>query len=102
MDSEQQKQQTTTNAFVWRDHSRFVEVHPVRTGWLVVWGRYADFGAIRSTEGHTVYQTLAGAQCRVVDAALELTRSPRAASEASQMFDLFSFPEHSVELPTPI
>ena len=89
-------------SFVWNDHGRFVEVHPVETGWLVVWGHYEDMGSVRKTEGNEVYATLEGARGRVVDAALELTRSPQATSEALRRFTLHRFPEHAGELPDPL
>jgi hypothetical protein len=85
-------------AFVWKDHSRFVEVRAVYTGWLVVWGRYADFGSIRTTEGSAVYGAVSDARRRVADAAMDITGSRASASEASQMFDLFPFPEHTGNL----
>ena len=71
---------TGRGSFVWNDSGRFVEVHPVMTGWLVVWGHYEDFGTIRVDEGNATYASLAGARRRVADAALELTRSPQAAT----------------------
>jgi hypothetical protein len=89
-------------SFVWRDHGRFVEVHPVETGWLVVWGRYEDMGAVRRNQGNSVYGTLAGARRRVADAAMELTRSPQAAANAVRLFSLHSFPDHTGELPEPL
>ncbi len=96
-------QQTAPNAFIWNDHGRFVEVHPIRMGWIVVWGHYEDLGAIRIHEGNAQYRSLDGAKRRLVDAALELTRRPRAAADAARMFDFFSFPEHEAEtLPEPL
>lgn len=93
---------TREGSFIWNDHGRFVEVHPVRTGWLVVWGHHEDFGAIRITEGNATYTSLAGARRRVADAALELTRSPQAASDATTLFDFHTFPPHEAEIPEPI
>ena len=96
-------QLSESNAFVWNDHGRFVEVHPVKTGWLVVWGHYEQLGAVRIGEGNAVYRSLEGARRRLIDAALELTRSPQAAADAVQLFDFFSFPEHEPEeLPEPL
>ncbi|CAN5633427.1 hypothetical protein BH23CHL3_BH23CHL3_01020 [soil metagenome] len=89
-------QHTTPQAFIWNDHSRFVEVHPVRLGWLVVWGHHEDLGSIRIQEGNAQYRSLDGARRRLVDSALEVTRSHRAAADAARMFDFFSFPEHEV------
>ncbi len=96
-------QHTTPRAFIWNDHGRFVEVHPVRLGWLVVWGRHEDLGSIRIQEGNAQYRTLHGARRRVVDAALEVTQSHRTAADAARMFDFFSFPEHKAgTLPEPL
>ncbi len=82
------------SGFVWKDFSRYVEVHPVRTGWLVVWGRYSDAGAKKHIEGNRTYTDLAAARRRVADAALELTRTPDLAADALVRFDHFSFPDH--------
>ncbi|HEV2128415.1 MAG TPA: hypothetical protein VGR22_07350 [Thermomicrobiales bacterium] len=89
-------------SFVWNDHGRFVEVHPVDTGWLVVWGHYEDMGAVCKNEGSVTYATLAGARRRLADAALELTRSPQAAASAVQLFGFHTFPEHTGTLPEPL
>jgi hypothetical protein len=89
-------------SFVWNDHGRFVEVHPVERGWLVVWGHYEDLGAVRIDAGNAMYRTLNGVRRRVADAALELTRSPQTATEATKLFDLHAFPEHRTALPDPL
>ncbi len=89
-------------SFIWHDHGRFVEVHPVRTGWLVVWGHYEDFGAVRVNEGNATYRTLGGVRRRVADAALALTRSPGTAADATKLFDFHTFPDHQGELPEPM
>lgn len=102
-EQQSQKATPTPSAFIWNDHGRFVEVHPIRMGWIVVWGHYEDFGEIRIDEGNAMYRSLDGARRRLVDAALELTRSPQAAVDAAQLFDFFSFPEHEAEaLPEPL
>jgi hypothetical protein len=93
---------TGRGSFIWNDHGRFVEVHPVTTGWLVVWGHYEDLGAVRITEGNATYADLAGARRRVADAALELTRNPRTAADATKLFDFHSFPTHKGALPEPL
>jgi len=89
-------------SFVWNDSGRFAEVHPVATGWLVVWGHYEDLGTIRIDEGNAVYTSLASARRRVADAALELTRSPQIAADATTLFDFHEFPSHAVALPEPL
>src|ERR1700755_1178033 len=75
--------------FIWKDFSRYVEVHPVRTGWLVVWGYYADAGAKKNITGNRTYASLAAARRRVADAAMELTHKTSLAEEALQAFDRF-------------
>lgn len=89
-------------SFIWHDHGRFIEVHPVETGWLVVWGHYEDLGAVRIDEGNAMYRTRNGVRRRVTDAALELTRSPQAATDATKLYDLHTFPEHRGALPEPL
>jgi hypothetical protein len=90
-------------AFVWKDFSRFVEVHPVRTGWLVLWGRYEAQGKRKVLLGNRTYTTLTGARRRFADAALELTRDPRLVGDALSLFDRHPFPERApVRLPAPL
>ena len=89
--------------FVWKDFSRYVEVHPVQTGWLVLWGRYEEQGKRKILFGNRTYPTLDGARRRVGDAALELTRKPVLAAEALMFFDRFPFPDHRPNaLPDPL
>lgn len=73
--------------FSWKDFSRFVEVARVEKGWLVLWGIYRDMGATRDLKGQRTYTELSGVRRRVADAAFELTRSDRLASEAILLFD---------------
>lgn len=95
--------QISPNAFIWNDHGRFVEVHPISLGWLVVWGHYEDLGKVRIDAGNAQYRSLDGVRRRVADAALELTRNPRTAAGAIRMLDLFSFPEHdAASFPEPL
>ncbi len=89
--------------FIWKDFSRYVEVHPVRMGWLVVWGRYSDAGAKKHIAGNRTYTDLAAVRRRVADAALELTHKPLLAEDALVRFDRYPFPEHQPrELPVPL
>jgi hypothetical protein len=89
--------------FVWKDHSRYVEVLPVTTGWFVVWGRYEDGGRRKLIAGNQVYTSRSGARRRVADAVLDLTRRPNLAAEAVFAFDGFAFPAHeAAELPAPL
>lgn len=87
-------QPTEQPGFVWKDFSRYVEVHPVRTGWLVVWGRYTAAGAEKHIHGNRTYADLAAARRRVADAALELTRKPHLTEDALIRFDRYPFPDH--------
>ena len=90
-------------AFVWKDHGRFVELHPVQRGWLVLWGRYEDLGRRKVLTGHRTYPDLAGARRRVADAVVELTRRPALAAEALLQLDRATLPPHRPqELPEPL
>lgn len=90
-------------AFVWKDHSRFVELCPVRTGWLVLWGHYEELGRRKVLAGNRTYADLAGARRRVADAVLELTRKPALAGEALGLLDRTPLPQHPlVRLPDPL
>lgn len=91
------------SAFVWQDQGCFVELHPVETGYLVLWGRSEDRGRRTVLEGNRVYPTLADARRRVADAVLELTRRPDLAAGALERFDHFPFAPHRVAaLPEPL
>lgn len=77
-----ENQATEKPAFSWRDHSRYVDVCAVRTGWLVVWGRYEDAGARKLVYGSRVYRDVDGARRRLLTAIVELTANPGAAEDA--------------------
>lgn len=95
--------QTAQEGFVWKDFSRYVEVHAVRTGWLVVWGRFSDHGREKHILGNRTYPSLIDARRRVADAALELTHNPNLARDAVTLFDRFPFPQHEPQpLPEPL
>ena len=90
-------------AFVWQDHSRYVEIVPVRTGWLVVWGRYAEMGRRKAVLGSRVYRDLTGVRRRLADAVLELTRSEREATDALRLLNRQGLPAHTPQdLPEPL
>jgi hypothetical protein len=90
-------------AFTWRDHSRYVEIVPVRTGWLVVWGRYEDMGRRRLTLGNRVYRDLAGVRRRLADAIVELTGNRREAVDALALLNRRGLPDHTPQdLPAPL
>ncbi len=89
--------------FEWKDHSRYIEVLPVETGWFVVWGRYEDQGRRKLIAGNRVYTTCDGARRRVADAALTLTHRPALVEDAVRAFDAFPFPpNHTAALPAPL
>lgn len=90
-------------AYSWRDHSRYLEVVPVRTGWLVVWGRFEDLGRRRLTFGNRVYRDVAGIRRRIVDAVIELTSNRQEAIDALALFDHRGLPDHRPQdLPPPL
>jgi hypothetical protein len=89
--------------FIWKDFGRFVEVAPVRLGWLVLWGHYRDMGSVRDLIGQRTYADLIGARRRVADSAFELTRNPDLVSEAMVLFDRTSFPVRDApRIPDPL
>ncbi len=91
------------NAFTWKDHSRFVEVYGVATGWLVLWGRYRNVGREKVVMGNRCYTSLSGVRRRLVTSVLDLTRRPQLADEATFLFDQTSFPAAApVTLPDPL
>ena len=78
-------------AYDWRDGARFVELHPVQTGWLLLWGRYEDTDRRKVIGGNCVYPTLCDARRRLADSVLELTRQPRLAAQALDLFERTPF-----------
>jgi hypothetical protein len=89
--------------YVWKDFSRFVEVAPVKLGWLVLWGRFRESGRVRDLDGQRTYADLSGARRRVADAVSELTRNPALVADALVLFDRTAFPMlGQVGLPEPL
>jgi len=84
----------TAVPFIWKDFSRFVELHAVRTGWLVLWGRYEDAGRRKVLVGNRTYPGLAAARRRLANAVLELTHRPALAAEALVLLDRHPIPTH--------
>lgn len=84
-------------AFAWASFSRFVEVYPVETGWLTIWGRYEQQGAIRRLAGRRVYRDLGGVRRRLADAVEVLTGDRALVAEALTLFDRHRFPLHHVQ-----
>ena len=78
-------------AFSYRTFSRFVEVFPVGSGLLVVWGRYEDQGASRLVVGQRVYTDLIGVRSRLQAAVFDLTKDQGLVQEALTLFDRSSW-----------
>jgi hypothetical protein len=77
----------TEPTFDWKDHSRFVEIYPVSSGWLVLWGKYEEMGAVRTLSGSRVYRSSDGARRRLAWAIVGLTRNPIDAYDALRLLD---------------
>jgi hypothetical protein len=76
----------TTPLFAWNDGGRFVEVFPVQTGWLVMWGSVGETGH-RMALGNRIYCDLSGVRRRIVAAVFELTADRSAVAAAVVQFD---------------
>ena len=81
--------------YEWKDHSRFIEVMPVQTGWLIVWGRYEDQGKVKHVHGSRVYRDLAGVRRRLADVVNEFTKSRQEAADALMEFERLNLPKHT-------
>jgi len=77
----------TEPIYAWIDYSRYVEVVPVQTGWLVTWGLYEELGAVKHIYGSRVYRDEAGVRRRLADAVLEFTKKPSEAQDALMLLD---------------
>jgi hypothetical protein len=87
-------------AFVWKDFSRFAELHAVTTGWLVLWGTYTEAGKRKILAGNQTYVNLPGARRRLIDAVLELTGKQELAEEALALLNRARLPnDHQSILP---
>ena len=88
----------TPAPFVWKDFSRFVEVHPVQRGWLVLWGRYEEAGRRKVLAGNRTYRDLAGVAVRSAAAGASgagppaLPAHPDAPAAALALFARFPSP----------
>ena len=92
-----------TPAFEWKDHGRFVELHPVRIGWLLLWGRYEELGRRKVIAGNRTYPDPASARRRIADAALALTGKAALAADALLAFDRARLSAHQPkDLPEPL
>lgn len=87
-------------AFVWKDFSRFAELHAVTTGWLVLWGTYTEAGKQKILAGNQTYADLASARRRLIDAVQELTGKQELAAEALALLNRTRLPaNHASVLP---
>jgi hypothetical protein len=77
----------TEPVYEWKDHSRYVEIIPVETGWLVNWGIYEQMGAVKRIHGTRVYRDDAGVRRRLADAIIAFTRNPAEARDALMLLD---------------
>lgn len=80
--------------YSWRDHSRYVEVTPVQTGWLVVWGKFEAMGAIKHIHGTKTYRDIDGVRRRLSDQVIRFTHNPAEARDALTLLDRRGLPEH--------
>ena len=81
--------------YEWKDHSRYVEVMPVQTGWLIVWGLYERQGAVKHVYGNRVYRDLAGVRRRLADIVMEFTKKHQEAADALMEFERLKLPTHT-------
>lgn len=82
--------------FFWQSFSRFVSVHQVQSGWLVIWGTRHDLGARRELSGQCIYVDFNGVRNRVGRAVRDLTRSQTLVDEAIMFFDRKFIPESEI------
>jgi hypothetical protein len=73
--------------YAWYDHSRYVEIVPVQSGWLVLWGHYEELGAKKFIHGTRVYRDEGGVRRRLADAVSEFTGKPSEAQDALTLLD---------------
>jgi hypothetical protein len=81
----------TRPAFAWSHGRRFIDVFPVQSGWLVMWGCRNEGGS-RAMLGNRIYRDHAGVRRRVTAAVFELTADRSAAEAAVVQFDLARLP----------
>jgi len=81
--------------YEWKDHSRYLEVMPVQTGWLIVWGLYEDLGKVKHIHGSRVYRDLAGVRRRLADVVTAFTNKPQEAADALMEFERLNLPKHT-------
>ncbi len=77
----------TRPVYEWKDHSRFVEIYPVSSGWLVLWGTWEDMGARRLLRGSRIYTAGESARRRMAWEIVRFTRNPIDARDALRLLD---------------
>jgi hypothetical protein len=77
----------TEPVYQWMDHSRYVEVIPVQTGWLVNWGLYKELGKIKLIYGTRTYRDESGVRRRIAATVLDFTKRPSEANDALTLLD---------------
>lgn len=88
MDGHNLEMRPVTEAlYDWKDAGRFVEVHAVTTGWLVLWGDHARMGTVRNLHGVRVYRDERGVRRRLAWAIIALTGDRREARDALSLLD---------------
>ncbi len=80
--------------YTWFDHSRYVEIIPVTTGWLVLWGLYEQQGAVKHIYGQRIYRNLEGVRRRLADQVIAFTKKPSEARDALTLLDRQGLPAH--------
>lgn len=81
--------------YEWKDHGRYVEITPVQTGWLIVWGHYEDLGKTKHIHSNRVYRDLAGVRRRLADVVAEFTKKPQEAADALMELERLNLPIHN-------
>jgi hypothetical protein len=77
----------TEPVYEWMDHSRFVEVLPVQTGWPVNWGLYKELGKIKLIHGTRTYRDEEGVRRRIATEVLAFTKKHAEAKDALTLLD---------------
>ncbi len=77
----------TSPVYEWKDHSRFVEIYPVSSGWLVLWGRYEAMGAVRTLKGQRIYASGDSVRRRMAWEIIGFTKNPVDARDALRLLD---------------
>ena len=77
----------TRPVYEWKDHSRFVEIYPISSGWLTLWGMYEAMGARRVLHGSRIYLECHAVRRRMAWEIVRFTRNPIEARNALRLLD---------------